>query len=166
MSSHRCRVRLHSHRVQGLRRWVCLVPTPERQRVVHCHDDCFCCAASLDNPEGEQLCSSCGTSILTRGSAFICRNMFLHGEVRRSSTLQPWLAVCAKNLSCFSNHWQITKVQPRFHLSMQARRRKYNPSSRLVLRGCARASTAARCRRRGFDFKWDQVIMPGSAIPL
>ncbi|CAM9572666.1 unnamed protein product [Scytosiphon promiscuus] len=39
-------------------------------------------------------------------------------------------------------------------------RRKYNPSSRLVLYGCAAASTEDRCSNRttaGFDFQWDQV---------
>ncbi|CAM9548563.1 unnamed protein product, partial [Ectocarpus sp. 12 AP-2014] len=39
-------------------------------------------------------------------------------------------------------------------------RRKYNPSSRVVLYGCAAASLEDRCRNSstaGFDFKWDQV---------
>ncbi|CAM9207243.1 unnamed protein product, partial [Ectocarpus fasciculatus] len=39
-------------------------------------------------------------------------------------------------------------------------RRKYNPSSRLVLYGCAAASTEDRCSNSstaGFDFTWDQV---------
>ncbi|CAM9773342.1 unnamed protein product [Scytosiphon promiscuus] len=39
-------------------------------------------------------------------------------------------------------------------------RRKYNPSSRLVLYGCAAASSTSRCRNltsAGFDFEWGQV---------
>lgn len=42
----------------------------------------------------------------------------------------------------------------------QETRRKYNPSSRLVLYGCAAASVDDRCSNStvaGFNFEWDQV---------
>lgn len=45
-------------------------------------------------------------------------------------------------------------------LLRQEMRRKYNPSSRLVLYGCGAASVDNRCSNRtmaGFDFEWDQV---------
>lgn len=47
-----------------------------------------------------------------------------------------------------------------FVCCLQETRRKYNPSSRLVLYGCAAASVDDRCSNStvaGFNFEWDQV---------
>eukprot|EP00903_Cladosiphon_okamuranus_P011441 g10779.t1 len=69
-----------------------------------------------------------------------------------------WSPYRSDNASCFvSTSWQDT---PLVSISPKETRRKYNPSSRLILYGCAATSIEDRCSNRtgeGFDFEWEQT---------
>lgn len=75
-----------------------------------------------------------------------------------------WLHRCVFTIDVMRGSFDVCILSSM--VLLQETRRKYNPSSRLVLYGCAAASTQDRCSNRtaaGFVFGWDQV--PRTRLP-